>query len=118
MEDYWNKHVHCQEDIIKFYTLYFPYLPEVLVKALAIHMQGQVDGTIPVSEQFYRNSVVNKEASEKVWDYKKDIEEELMKGKINLATQRLDKLLEDDDEEIKQKECSSKKKSKTSKHNG
>lgn len=50
MEDYWNKNVKSREDVEQFYRLYFPYLPDVLVKALSLHLEAQVQGKIPPTE--------------------------------------------------------------------
>jgi hypothetical protein len=43
-EDYWDQRVHCHEDVLKYYALYYPAYPEVLAKALANKLTAMAEG--------------------------------------------------------------------------
>lgn len=91
-DEYWKKYVKGPEDVVQFYKLYYPQLPDVLVQALANYYNRAVIGEIELPDNFIEAKAQKKFESSR-WDFKKDIEEQQLEGKINLTKKRLEELM-------------------------
>lgn len=109
-DEYWKTKVRTPEDVVTFYSLYYPALPRELVLAMADYFTKIAAGEIPLPE--YLDA--RKQESQK-WDYKKELEEQKMLGKIAQSTKRLEQLLQEEDNKPRDEDGSSEKKQKAKK---
>lgn len=71
-----------ETDVVTYYSLYHPELPDALVKALAKYLTRAVDGELVLEKHWYSPDAVDKLGIERPpeqhipWDFEKEIEEE------------------------------------------
>ena len=53
--EYWEKNVQSKEDVVKFYKIYYPELPDTAIEAIARSIQDAVDGKKELSDQWMKN---------------------------------------------------------------
>lgn len=92
--EYWERYVKSQEDIVRFYQLYYPDYPEILAKSIAARISGIVEKSRrgeKLSEDekdYYRRS----QTESKVWNPLEDLKNQELAGKVQLAVKNLEGL--------------------------
>lgn len=78
MQDYWNMYVKSRDDVVNFYKLYYPCLPDCLVLALAEKIEKTVKGETTIEDSWLVNK--SKPGDDFESEVKRVIEEERLKG--------------------------------------
>lgn len=52
-DEYWKTKVRSKEDVVTFYNLYYPQIPDVLAKALADYYTRALEGKIALPEEYH-----------------------------------------------------------------
>lgn len=99
-KQYWAKNVKNRKDATLYYTLYFPsFTPEIVngILDLLESALGKLNSGKPMTDDeksmLKKFGVNNPVKTGITWDPTDDIEEQLLEGKIQLASRRLDALL-------------------------
>ena len=101
-EQYWKKNVRSEEDVVKFYSIYYPHYPEQLCRAIALRMTELKNGDIHNLPEAKQRKLLRKydnelpPESKEVWDLDAEIAQQKMIGLVNVAAKNMDKLLADE----------------------
>ena len=97
---YWQTKVKNKEDVARYYRLYYPEYPDILVNSIAAKVEEVITkanrGQQLNDEE--RRLFEHKADFVASWDPREDIQQQMLEGKIALATKRLEALLEDEEE--------------------
>lgn len=92
--------VKSKEDVKKFYELYHPDYPEILVNSIAAKLEEviyKVNNKIALTED-EKKLIDNEQKANSTWDPIEDIQREHLEGKIAIASKRLEELLKDEED--------------------
>ena len=87
-EDAW-KEVKTVEQVVQFYQLYYPHLPDILCKALGDMFGKAVAGEISLPD----NYLTRKKKETTSWDFEKEIEEMKTFGKVQNSIKKMEELM-------------------------
>ena len=79
--DYWEQKVKSRDDIVTYYQMYHPEMPDELIRALAEHIDLAVKGERKLEDHWYTSTAkgklgIQEDPQHKPWDFLADIEQE------------------------------------------